>query len=401
VYLKITGHYARSTKEEKEEDLQAFSFSIPLPPIQHKSWFAFADNVPCLRGSQVESFTTEASMLRKGCLPTSWRIAAGSVKPETYQASQDACVAASAESDSQMRGRFDHMILPPWLPLGEEWIQLWQDGQTSDLIVNMENIQKALRLFLRGRPQSWSRWLVIPQTPYGWDIDLISEALYKEIERDNASNLKPIERITTSLSGLEGAPPPALAIRLFSSRAMQNMYYFLPLGDVASTLLLLLFVFLLGTTFWIGLASRRSQAFRTPLVILLTGTGSLFLFIILNIMLISNEAIYCNIGIAWALKSWSALNIPASSSRQEILDEIRRRNSSLVGVADDSINIQRRPDGWFTMSGMKEIEWLANNRQIIRKAMKDRKTGLVDLLSVSELDTVRQRLAQFDTGESS
>jgi hypothetical protein len=117
------------------------------------------------------------------------------------------------------------------------------------------------------------------------------------------------------------------------------------------------------------------------------------------VLLPAQEIVYCNVGLARALKSWTSVNIPPSSSRQEVIEILHLRDRSFAGTPDDNIYLQRRSDGWYLMAGMKETDWLGANRSAIEKAIKERKNGPLDIASTVELNIVRQRLAQYEADE--
>jgi hypothetical protein len=185
MYMRITGYHARTTKEETESQLQAFSFSVPMMSCQNSqaSLFALADDMPCLRGGRVKISSNEEEMLARGTLSKGWNIAADAETHEMYHSNHDACMPASAESVSQMKARFKNVILPPWLPLGQAWTQMWQEDQSPGRVIEKDAIRKAIGLFLHDKSLAWCRWLIVPQTAYGWDFHFIEEELNKYIEQ--------------------------------------------------------------------------------------------------------------------------------------------------------------------------------------------------------------------------
>jgi len=370
--------------------------------------FAFADDAPCLRGGSVKRSSKEDSMLAKGVLSEAWSVAAETDEREGYQAQNEICLPATAEAIARMDMRLQHAILPPWLPLGEQWSSQWHGGETLSRAVGVTAIKRALTHFLKGRPEAWCRWLIIPQSAYGWDAAFIEEELSKMIKPltteniDGNPNVGPVKRISISLGAVEGGLPPAFAFRLFKNRIFALLYRGLRVSSETAFISFIIF----GLIFWFTLIILvgmydKGDISRARMCVSL---GSISAFLIISVVPIfvlpAKEAVYCHVGVAWALKSWKSTGMPVSSSRQEVIAEIRQRGTHLAGTFQDKSVLQRRPDGWYIMEGTSETSWIESHRELIGKAIQERRNGSLLADSMTELAMVRQQLAQYESDEA-
>jgi hypothetical protein len=238
---------------------------------------------------------------------------------------------------------------------------------------------------------------------YGWDLCLIEDELNKLIQPPSiaSSVFAPnalIVRISVTLGSSDGSLQPALALRLFTRSIQARIYQYLRIQYENATAISIIF----GGPFFcllIGLVVGYYASGGVPrsvfYLVLFAGLPAATLFAIL-LLLPVKEAIYSNIGMAWALKSWKSTGFPASNSRREVIDGLRHNNSLPAEIADDKVILQRRPDGWYLMEGMREGDWLEANRQLIEDAIKEQRNGLLDSERLSELRMIRHRLAQYE-----
>lgn len=192
-----------------------------------------------------------------------------------------------------------------------------------------------------------SAYLVVPQVAYGWDLDLIRSELNKMWTGESRGHwgVLTVEIIN---------PNPSVILHLFSNNDAAPRHQ-LPLAIatlvllVTGTLCVVAFVLHQAILGWLSLAVS---------VLLIGFRFSVRIFT----KAFSKKGVDDSIGIAWALKGWTFSGIPSSFSKTEALEEMRKADSTLGAVPDERIVIQRRANGWYRLVGVREGDWLKENK---------------------------------------
>lgn len=336
-------------KKNPEDQFQIFEFSVPLPAPSRSASLLYsrANNAPCQRGQQGREAGVEPTdmweaahhLLSLGLEERKWSSYA---HPGTqiYDSSTKSFSNASNSVRERWNARVDK-LLPPWLSLEERS----QDEVNLDDQVKVraeETLEQNLQIFLDDK--SGSKWLICPQTVYGWDLSLIRDQVKSLIPDETASNESQqpasISYVSVSVDPLPAFMAIAVASRLaLASRSvlgegMTSMFWF------SFGIALLLCYNAAVLALW----SSAQEHFLTSiwmicLIDLCLGAFTYLGFLCMNF---TNRR-HDGIGLAWCLK---ASKTP-----------VNKRESGGIEI------------------GIDELEWVDKHKELLRTAIKERRNG--------------------------
>jgi hypothetical protein len=343
------------------------SFVIALPrmnPLQ-STLFSKTDDCPSFRLPWTKNWDNQEGLWKRLPDATSdWQL--GYAKSDTVQCLNAVTKEAGPIDDERVRkwnAQRSFFTAPPWMPLDTNQTRVGTTDLNQSRRLQVGIIKPALDRFLNhpANTRIWSRWLIVPQTAYGWDHFVIYkyiEQIYKEVPKGNAFWVD-IPKIS-----------PSITLRLFSNTYMAQAYR-LPMFNLftlpAIVPLGIITLFIGYCTILVLAPFIYSIVFSFLLLPLAYSTQ-----IYLNVL---HEGAEDSIGMAWALKGWLYTGVPSSLSRSEALIDIKKRFTSVCSIRDDRIFLQRRSDGWYLLVGTREGDWLEDHREIIKNAIKNGTSG--------------------------
>lgn len=396
--VRIHGYYSRKPGSEAGQydlSLQAFSFYIPLPKFkqEQRAFFSRAHDSPCFRGGRPTFFTTmlfcgsKFEMCVGDSMPTRWSTICEDDVAECWDPRVQEPYLADSNQKEQWDTRRRQLLFPPWLPLGDDIREDQVEEDSSGRVVaDSVKMKSALSVLLASLKRQWSCRLISPQVLYGWDANLI----HVEVRKLLPKMQEPVDwdkKATWPISTVKidfETNAPFIVIRLFRylwlSRLCQVFEYSHWTLGISSVIFSI-------TSFLALLLVPNGEMSLTWAILMQLPT---IVFIVVPLLCSNSEGIHDTVGLAWALKSWISTGIPASNSREEVVEHLRQSRSSLSKIQDDEIYLQKRSNGWYVLLGTREGDWLATHRDTIEGAMRTRKVGTMDVCNDEEVQFYRQ-----------
>ena len=328
-----------------------------MDPIQ-RTVFCKADDCPSLRGGQGIHVKATGVQKRFQSRKTCWssEYSDGDHAKIRHPAGRTK-ESAPTSTLELWNARQRQGLLPPWLALGQD------HREEHDVHANPEAPRQELTWFLRPSPTIWSRWLIVPQVAYAWDLHLIERELNTMISRDSIDS-SPRDRVRVEMV----QAPPSLCLRLFSSREAAQRYKVLMASPTVANVFFISSL-LLSNLVLLGVSIGQ---FAGGLAVVLLSVLSLGCCIASH-MLFGRQSVEDSVGVAWALKTWIPTGIPPSFSRKEALQEIGKGGHT--SRAKQS-KLQKREEGWYQFVGSEESDWLAAHGFEIEKTVRKRRKSI-------------------------
>lgn len=347
-----------SQSAAREKQFQIFEFTVPLPtpsggrPLQ---WFSRADNVPCQRGRRAEDLpenaSLEAYLEEKSVMGTRGWSSRSYPGTEIYDGASRQVLQASTISREKWNSRVDR-LMEPWLEIDERG---GEDQMLNDEVKNRaeRTLGKNLERFINDR--AGSKLLVCPQTIYGWNLTLVLDQIRALIPEETSSTTSPQDHEPASISHITisvDAPPPHLVIRALS-RPDMLAYRIFGIDGLAFLGIFLPLAFLFAGDMIVlhKCELRQCGTDENPgplhswifwLVHLLVSA-----FVWLAIKPLWPSRIHDGVGVAWPLKTLRPqVGVEASRKRDQEVE-----------------------------SGVDELEWVDKHKELLKRAIKERRNG--------------------------
>jgi len=393
--IRIIGYHSKrpgSTGSDTQDSLRAFSFYLPLPKISsQQALFGRADDSPCFRGGRPSILfanETKGEYITGHKMPKQWSSLCENENSMCLDEGSQHPYPADENQKEQWNIRRRQLLLPPWLPLSQELLEEDVTGSvTGKLSASQKTVKRALFAFLKPHKNHFVRRLICPQVLYGWDANLIQSELLKMAPKPQEPidwekmESRPISTIQVDFE----CAAPFLVIRLFSSVWSFRLYRsILDQSNLTYSIGFLIFCF--TVVFWYTVSLLAVLGGDMTLTVALLVPVPFFALFLLVRWFLQKEAIYDTVGVAWALKSWSPTGLPASYSREEVIDQLHQDGKA----TSEEIYLQRRTDGWYILLGTREGDWLSANKEVIEEAMRSRKVGTIEDSVGGELEFCRE-----------
>jgi len=335
----------QSTLKEQER-FQILNFTVPLPSPSKSTGgilFARSDDVPCFRGRKVDPGWKMMPLGESGYWGST------SLNGQIYDSISRHPFQASSLTKEKWNSKVDR-LMEPWLKLDER-------GSANGML-NEEVKQKAERTLSSNLKRilnfkSRTKWLLCRQTVYGWDLPLVLNQI-RELVQDETSGktgdaqVASISHITISID----PPPLFIALKLFSSLAMFSS------SIMGSADLVLLGIIFGCTAFWViiiilGVCGGSCGPNQNSILPWSSWSFWLFNMLVVSFYVLSYFArdtnqLFDAVGLAWPLKIYD--------TRDD------RNGHNKMGFKE-------------LVSGVEEVEWVEKHKDLLRSAIKARRTG--------------------------
>ncbi|UZJ55726.1 hypothetical protein CBS101457_005046 [Exobasidium rhododendri] len=273
---------------------------------------------------------------------------------------------ATPGSVKHWNARRKRNTVPPWACLRDG---TRDSGNTHQLLYNYlcNNAASSYR----------SRWLIIPQVSYGWDMDFIESEINKMIPRGWFSSSS-----THHLTVEVLCPAPLMSVHYFATQEAARTYRHPIVASVNPVNLFFttIALFLLALVSWPLCGSWQwwlKGLVRVSVIV------TFFIVLGATVVLLDlrrRESVDDAVGAAWALKGWRKTEAKPSLSVDEALQEVRTWPSlpPLVRTLIDASRLQRRADGWYVLVGTEESTWLAKVGADVKEAISKQRCGNLD-----------------------
>ncbi|PWN92625.1 hypothetical protein FA10DRAFT_263396 [Acaromyces ingoldii] len=370
---------------------------VALPPLHasQRCLYALADDTPCLRGGRLSTERSKAQDKYLGDLTGGWsslaqgeplgvveRTARGRVHVTT----------ADASSVSKWNIRRKRCLAPPWKPLSESPSQVERPLDAADALPatskfpwpsqsNRQTAVDAVAQFVQA-DTSTSRYLVCPESAFGWDLDLLQDLINDSLESQATgssssrlgsflASFGPNSAFRSAQIQIE-SKQPAAAIRAIEGTWRRNL-----LGRsfkmYTDGFIVCAFI---GGILWvclmIGLFTIKALAINVLAVVL--SLLPVALAFALFPMCEDRGTVHEGIGVTWALSRWSQTPFAADDEGLEPIskDDVLAR---LPGAVDARV----QDKSWYVLYGNSEEDWWAQNAVIILNALRSGRRGALFL----------------------
>lgn len=391
-FFLVMRFYASRSPEPK--DKAEAELRVALPPLNapQRCLYALADDAPCLRGGKLSTDRSEAQDKCLGDLTGGWTslaqgeplgVVEGTARGQMHIATAD------ANSVSRWNIRRKRCLAPPWKPLSEPPSQAERPLDAADALPatskfpwpsqsNRQTAVDAVAQFLQA-DTSTSRYLVCPESAFGWDLDLLQDLINDSLEsQSNSSRLGSFLASFGPNSAFRSAQiqmeprQPAAAIRvvegLWRRKLLERGLKMYTGGFVLSAIL----VGVLGAYALIWVFAVKTLSVGALAVALYAVLGALVFALFPQCE--DQGTVHESVGVTWALKRWSQTPFSTDGEEFEPLskDDVLAR---LPGAVDARVQGKR----WYVLYGSSEEDWWTQNAVVILNALRSGRRGALFL----------------------
>lgn len=320
---------------------------------------------PCLRGG---IFSKDPSIEARAVGTHGW----------DRSADWDSKLASGRECDKMTKKRWNermqNMMEAPWLPFNEGLeTEVVEKEKEMDAEDPTSTLQECLTAFAQDESgkgrwldcRAWmisGRWLIGPQTAYGWDQTLLKDeldSLRQEVNEENPtlklSHLELKVKSPPPFFALNYGPPPQ-SLRARFSRLQPLLVALLPF--LLHLFLLLQMTFTGKAATWLGATSL-----------------SLFVSLILIAVFGNLSSVHTSIGLAWSMNKWVKTKLPTDLPAEKVKEIFEAQGGGDGEDGRGSSHIRLTEEGWERLNGMVESEWIGKHKSKLKNAMREGKKG--------------------------